>query len=96
MSDLEDTVSGQELRARAVKRLRKRRDFYGHLVIYILVNGFLIGIWAITGQGFFWPAFVLGAWGIVLLANAWDVFGRQDIDERRIRREMDRLQHSPH
>lgn len=96
MSDLEDTVSGQELRARAVKRLRKRRDFYGHLVIYILVNGFLAGIWAITGQGFFWPAFVLGAWGIGLLANAWDVFGRQDIDERRIRREMDRLQHSPH
>lgn len=96
MSDLEDTVSGQELRARAVKRLRKRRDFYGHLVIYVLVNGFLIGIWAITGQGFFWPAFVLGAWGIGLLANAWDVFGRQDIDERRIRREMDRLQHSPH
>ncbi|MGE5133031.1 MAG: 2TM domain-containing protein [Gemmatimonadota bacterium] len=96
MSDLEDTVSGQELRARAVKRLRKRRDFYGHLVIYILVNGFLVGIWAITGQGFFWPAFVLGAWGIGLLANAWDVFGRQDIDERRIRREMDRLQHSPH
>ncbi len=96
MTRPEDTVSEQELRARAVKRLRKRRDFYGHLVIYILVNGFLVGIWAITSQGFFWPAFVMGAWGIGLLANAWDVYGRQDIDEQRIRREMDRLQHSPH
>ena len=36
----------------------------------------------------------MGAWGIGLLANAWDVYGRQEIDEQRIRREMDRLQHS--
>ncbi len=96
MTRPEDLVSDQELRARAVKRLRKRRDFYGHLVIYILVNGFLVGIWAITSHGFFWPAFVMGAWGIGLLANAWDVFGRQDIDEQRIQREMGRLQHGHH
>ena len=92
MTSHDDTSSEQVLRARALKRLRKRRDFYGHLVVYLLVNGFLVGIWAITSQGFFWPTFVMGAWGIGLLANAWDVFGRQDIDEERIRREMDKLQ----
>ncbi len=96
MSGLEDTISEQELRHQAIRRLKKRRDFYAHLLCYVLVNGFLVGIWAVTGQGFFWPMFVLGAWGIGLLLNAWDVFGRQSIDEQRIRREMDRLQHSPH
>jgi 2TM domain len=33
------------LRDRAVKRLKKRRDFYTHLLTYMLVNGFLVGIW---------------------------------------------------
>lgn len=87
----ESTRQQQALRDRAVKRLKKRRDFYGHLLIYVLVNGFLVIIWALTGQGFFWPGVVLGAWGIGLLANAWEVFGRQ-IDEERIQREMQRLQ----
>jgi 2TM domain len=84
----------RELREMAVRRLKKRRDFYGHLVIYVLVNGFLVGIWALTGMpGFFWPGIVMGAWGIGLIANAWDVFGRQELDEQRIQREMSRIQH---
>ena len=41
-------------RDRAVKRLRKRRDFYGHLVVYAVVNSFLVAIWAVTTpHGFF-------------------------------------------
>jgi len=35
-----------------------RRDFYGHLLVYTLVNGFLVVIWAITNSGgFLWPIF---------------------------------------
>ncbi len=87
-------IQDQELRKQAVRRLKKRRDFYGHLIIYVLVNGFLVGIWALTGMpGFFWPGIVMGAWGIGLVANAWDAFGRQEINEQRIRREMNRIQH---
>jgi hypothetical protein len=96
MTSQQDISPEQEqvLRGQAVRRLKKRRDFYGHLVVYLLVNGFLIGIWVLTSpHAFFWPAFVIGAWGIGLLMNAWDVFGRQEIDEDRIRQEMERLQH---
>ena len=31
-----------------------------------MVNAFLIGVWALTGHGYFWPAWVLGGWGIGL------------------------------
>ena len=41
------------VRDRAINRLKKRRDFYTHLLVFTLVNGFVVGIWAMTGQGFF-------------------------------------------
>jgi hypothetical protein len=79
------------LREAAVARLRKKRDFAMHALIYLLVNGFLVVIWAVTGGDFFWPIFPIAGWGIGLAANAWDVYGRRPISESEIRREMERL-----
>ena len=82
------------LRERAIKQLKKRRDFWGHLLVYCLVNTFIVVIWAMTGaEGFFWPVFFIVGWGIGVVMNAWDVFLRdEEFDEQRIRREMERLQ----
>ena len=81
----------QRSRDRALTQLKKRHDFRGHLLVYLLVNGFLVTIWAITdGHGFFWPAFVIAAWGIGLVMNAWDVYWRPEITEHDIEREMER------
>ena len=83
------------LRRRAMEQLRKRHDFYGHLLVYVLVNAALVAIWAIAGGGFlFWPIFVILFWGIGLVMHAWDVFHPFDADETNIRQEMDRLR--PH
>ena len=79
------------LRDAAVTRLRKKRDFGIHALVYLLVNGFLVVIWAVTSGDFFWPIFPIAGWGIGLAANAWDVYGRRPISEAEIRREMDRL-----
>jgi len=79
------------LRADAVTRLKKKRDFATHALIYLLVNSFLVVIWAVTSGDFFWPIFPIAGWGIGLAANAWDVYGRRPISEDEIRREMDRL-----
>jgi 2TM domain len=81
----------QVLRDRAVKQLKKQRDFHGHLLVYLLVNAFLVAIWAITGHGFFWPVFPIVGWGIGVVMNAWDVYGRREISEEDIQREMERL-----
>jgi hypothetical protein len=80
------------LRQRAVRQLKKRRDFYGHLLVFVLVNAAVITIWAWLGDGgFFWPGFLILGWGIGLVMNAWDVFYRSYEDEGQIEREIDRL-----
>ena len=85
--------TGQDLRSQAVERLKKKRDFKAHLLIYFCVNAFLVVIWAVSRDDgdFFWPIFVIVGWGIGVLANAWDVYGRKPITEDEIRREQDRL-----
>ncbi|MGZ4443421.1 MAG: 2TM domain-containing protein [Nocardioidaceae bacterium] len=78
------TTEYEQARARA---LRKRK-FRGDVVTYIVVNLFLVGIWAVFGFGYFWPAWVLGTWGVFLLLSAWDAFYRHDVSEEDIQREM--------
>jgi 2TM domain len=81
----------QAPRDRAMQRLKKRRDFHAHLLVYVLVNGFVVLIWALTGAaGFFWPVFPMAAWGIGLVMNAWDVYWRREITEQDIQHEMER------
>lgn len=80
------------LRDRAVKRLKKRRDFYTHLLVYLLVNGFLVGIWAVAGHGFFWPIFPLAVWGIGVVMNAWDTFRDDTFSDERIQHEIERIE----
>jgi hypothetical protein len=81
----------EELREQAVRSLKKKRDFRGHIFIYVAVNAFLVVIWAVTGSGFFWPIFPILGWGIGVAANAYDVYGRKPISEDEIRRETERL-----
>jgi hypothetical protein len=84
----------QDLRDQAIESLKKKRDFRTNLLMYVVVNAFLIGIWAVTGADFFWPVFVLGGWGIGLVAHAWDAYGRKPISEAEIASETERLRGS--
>jgi hypothetical protein len=83
--------SEDELRKLALTQLKKKRDFRAHVVVYLIVNAFLVGIWAFSGGGEFWPIFPILGWGIGLGANAWDVYGRRPIGEDEIQRETERL-----
>lgn len=78
------TSEYEQARARA---LRKRK-FRGDVVACIVVNAFLIGIWAVSGFGDFWPGWVLATWGVFLLLSAWDAFYRHDVTEEDVQREM--------
>ena len=80
-------------RERALQHLRKRRDFYAHLVVYAVVNGFLTALWAVLNvHGFFWPIFPMLMWGIGLVLHAWDVYRRDTFSEEQIQRQIERLQ----
>jgi hypothetical protein len=84
-------ISDQASRDRAVTQLKKRRDFHGHVLAYVLVNAFLVVIWVVAGpRGFFWPVFLIVGWGIGVVMNAWDVYWRHEITEDDIQHEMER------
>ena len=90
---IDEATRDEVLRERAIKRLKKRRDFAGHLLVYVLVNSFLVVIWALTDvNGFFWPVFPIVGWGIGVVMNAWDAFRNEDFGEQRILREVERLE----
>jgi uncharacterized membrane protein len=90
-TDTDRSGIGDEMRERAVHRLREQRDFRVHLTMYLAVNLFLVAIWWFTGAGFFWPVFPIFAWGIGVAANAWEVYGRAEPTEEQIQREIERL-----
>ena len=87
----------QAPRDKAVQQLKKRRDFYGHLLLYTLVNAFLVVIWAVTDpHRFFWPVLPIAGWGIIVVLNAWDVFWRPTVTEEDIQHEIKRQQEHEH
>ena len=77
----------EQARARAIRK----RKFQGDLVSYLVVNAFLVGIWAVNGFGAFWPGWVLAVWGVFLALDAWKAFYRNDVTEEDIQREMHRF-----
>src|SRR5262249_57832496 len=80
----------QKARDEAITQLKKRRDFFGHVLVYALVNAFLVVIWAATGgHGFFLPIFLIVGWGVGVGMNAWGVFLGAKINEADIQREME-------
>jgi len=74
----------------ARKRVTERRDFGSHLVAYVVINGFLVAIWALTGAGYFWPAWVLGGWGVGLVLHFWETFVRKPVTDADIEAELRR------
>jgi hypothetical protein len=90
MDDESNTISSDAPRRAAIERLKNRRSFGEHLVSYVVVNAFLVTIWAVTGAGYFWPAWILGGWGIGLVLHAWTAFFQKPITEEQIQREIER------
>jgi hypothetical protein len=68
-------------RAAVRQQLQARRDFGSHVFVYIVFNSAVVLIWAITGSGYFWPAWIIGVWGVGLVMHGWDAFVRKAVTE---------------
>jgi hypothetical protein len=96
-SDSGPPTEDDELRAAAVRRLHRKRDFLQHLASYVIVNSLFVTIWLVvaltTGAWFPWPIFPIAGWGIGLAFHAWATFGppSRPFSEGEITREMHRL-----
>lgn len=88
----EDSEESQAYK-RARKRMEEVRDFYAHLLVYVVVNLGLFLIDTVTGgrTWFYWP---LIGWGIALIIHGVTVllgggFGER-WEQRKIRQYMER------
>jgi hypothetical protein len=88
---MNDEKQPQTPREEALASLKARRDFYAHLVTFVVVNAAVWVIWAVTGSGYPWPAWLTGFWGFGLALDAWRVFFRRPITEADVDREVQRL-----
>jgi hypothetical protein len=81
-------LEAQAGRERARKQVERKRRFWGGIVFYVVVNLFLIGAWAVTGFGYFWPGWVLAGCAVLAVLDAWNVYFRRPITEEDIDREL--------
>jgi hypothetical protein len=72
----------------ARKRIEKKRKLRSDIAAYVVINAFLIGVWAVTGLGYFWPGWVLAGWGVLLVLDAWNLHDRLPVTEDDIDREL--------
>jgi hypothetical protein len=87
-SEAERDVSRSPEYERARKRVERKRKFRGDLVAYVVINAFLVGVWAATGDGYFWPGWVMAGWGVLLLLDGWNAYYRRPITDADIDREL--------
>jgi hypothetical protein len=52
----------------------QRREFYGHLLSYVLVNGFLVVINILTSPTYFWAMWPILGWGLGLAFHFAETF----------------------
>jgi hypothetical protein len=74
----------------ARRRVERKSKLRADLVAYVVINAFLVGIWAVSGLGYFWPGWVLAGWGVLLLLDAWDAYVRRPVTEADVERELNR------
>lgn len=83
--------SDEELRTKARKTVEAKMGFYVHLIVYIVVNTLLVGIWWFTGEGFPWFIFPLFGWGIALVIHFISTFKGLTYSDKMIEKEYEKL-----
>lgn len=87
-------MEADEKYKRAKKRVRNLRDFYQHLITYIVVNTFLFILNAVTSSESWWFIYPLLGWGIGLAAHGISVlnggFFGSDWEEKKIKKYMEK------
>ena len=59
----------EALRQRAEKRVQDRIHLLQHIGSYVIINAFLVFVWALSGAGYPWFLWVMAGWGIGLASH---------------------------
>jgi hypothetical protein len=74
----------------AQKRVREIKEFYQHLIVYLLCNPVVIVVNLLTSPGYLWFVWSLLGWGIAVVLHALKTFHvspvfNKEWEERKIR-----------
>ena len=86
-------MTDQETYTRARKRAKGKLSFYNHLIVYVVVIGFLFAINLFTSSEYLWVVWPMMGWGIALALHGAGVYLRADESEtldRMTERELER------
>jgi hypothetical protein len=94
---IQNATPDQDRYDRAKQRVEILRGFYGHALVFVLVNLGLGAYNIATSPDNLWFIYSVAGWGIGLVAHGAYVFGSDRFlgaawQERKIREEMDREQ----
>jgi len=73
-----DRIQAEEAELRKQYEQERRSSFRNDLFSYLGTNAGLIGIWWMSGHGYFWPGWVLVGWGIGLVSDFLTTFFNRD------------------
>lgn len=72
----------------ARRRVERKHKLRVDAISYVVLNLFLVGAWAVTGHGYFWPGWVIAGWGVLLLLDAISVYSHRPVTADEIDREL--------
>lgn len=81
-------MSDDKARQQAIHRLHQRRGFINYVVGAVVVSLFMVVIWALSGQGYFWPLWVMGGFLIGGIFYGVNTMMNKPLTEDQIQREM--------
>ena len=68
--------------------IARRRKLRGDVIAFVVINSVLVVVWALTGAGTFWPAWVMLGWGTLLALDVWSYREHRPITDADIDREL--------
>jgi len=75
----------------ARKNLERERHLQNRLMAMAVVVVLLVVVWAVTGAGYLWPGWVIGAFAVVLVLR-YARSQRGPISQKEVEDETDRIQ----
>jgi hypothetical protein len=75
-------------RQQAIQRLHQRRGFMNYVIGAVVISLFMVVIWALSGQGYFWPIWVMGGFLIGGIFYGVNNVMNKPLTEDQIQREM--------
>jgi uncharacterized membrane protein len=81
-----DDFSELALKEREARRIARRQWFWLHLAVFVVIEVFLIVIWALGSTSYPWFIFPLFGWGVFVAAHAVYAFVVRDPEEIMVER----------